>query len=148
MNPSDAPTPEAHQQAFTEVSFLLDIFATTVDELMGGATASVGRVAGRHMAHKLPIALEAQDLAAAAAALAAYGQLGVRPRAEPGTDLMSFDGCAVRQVCRARGREPGGDLCRLFHFYLDGVLDGLTGRPVRSTIVTAGEACQIRVATR
>lgn len=148
MSPITAPGAVEHRQAFIEVSFLLDILAATVDELMGGATASVGRAAGRHMARKLPIALEAQDLAAAAAALAAYGQIGVRPRMEPGSDLMALESCAVREVCRARGREPGGDLCRLFHFYLDGVLDGLTGRPVRSTVLSAGETCQLRVATR
>ena len=39
---------EDHQEAFSEVSFILDIFAATPSELMGGATASVGRIAGRH----------------------------------------------------------------------------------------------------
>lgn len=147
MNAS-APTPEEHRQAFTEVSFLLDIFATTVDDLMGGATASVGRVAGRHMARKLPLAIPEQTLRAAAEALAGYGELGVRPAAGAEDGLLTFEDCAVRRVCRARGREPGGDLCRLFHFYLDGVLDGLTGRPVRSAIESAGDRCAIRVATR
>lgn len=143
-----APTPEEHRQAFTEVSFLLDILASTVDDLMGGATVSVGRAAGRHMARKLPLSLPEPTLRAAAEALAAYGQLGVRPRLGPEGGVLAFDACAVRGVCRARGREPGGDLCRLFHCYLDGVLDGLTGRPVRSTIATAGDACTVRVETR
>ena len=51
------PTLDDHQKAFTEISFLLHIFAATVDELMGGATAPVGRIAGRRAARKLPLHL-------------------------------------------------------------------------------------------
>jgi hypothetical protein len=38
-------TMEDHQKAFTEVAFLIDIFTSTIDNIMGGATASVGRIA-------------------------------------------------------------------------------------------------------
>jgi hypothetical protein len=37
---------EDHAKAKTEISFLLEIFADTIVELMGGATAAVGRMAG------------------------------------------------------------------------------------------------------
>jgi hypothetical protein len=51
-------TEDDHRQAFTEVSFLLDIFASTIDDVMGGSTATVGRIAGRKMARKLPIYMQ------------------------------------------------------------------------------------------
>ena len=45
MNPETIMglTLEDHKAAFTEVAFLIDIFAATIDNIMGGATSSVGR---------------------------------------------------------------------------------------------------------
>lgn len=57
MNSAEEPTLTLadHQAAFVKVSFLLEIFAATVHDLMGGATDSVGRIAGREMAKKMPV---------------------------------------------------------------------------------------------
>ena len=139
-----------HTQALTEVSFLLDVFATTVDELMGGATASVGRIAGRHMARKLPVYLSEPALApaleAVAGNLASGFEIAYECR-ENGADLH-FGSCLVRTVCGQRGREIGGPLCRLFHAYLDGIVNDLICRPVKSQIAPGAESCHASLAVR
>jgi hypothetical protein len=51
MNSSDQNytldlTPQDYQKAYVEVAFLLDAFASTIDNIMGGNTTPVGRIAG------------------------------------------------------------------------------------------------------
>jgi hypothetical protein len=143
-------TLEDHQKAFTEISFLLDIFAATIDNLMGGATASVGRIAGRQMAKKLPFYFAHPGLNEVLEALAAHFQGGVKISftCNRGGADVGFGQCAIREVCKNREIQPGNVLCKLFHFYFDGVVNELCSRPVKSTIQSAGEVCQTRMEVR
>ena len=148
--PELAMTLDDHRAAFTEVSFLLDIFARTVSQLMGGATASVGRIAGRHFARKLPVTLVDPTLAQVVQALADDVRKGVDMSFSVngnGVDL-TIARCAMRQVCRSRGQEPGGEVCHLYHMFIDGVVNELYSRPAKSTITCAGETCQARMEVR
>jgi hypothetical protein len=134
-------SPQDYDAAFTEVAFLLDAFAAAIDNIMGGVTAPVGRIAGRDTANKLPVHLPDPTLESVVQLLGDRMQAGFRFTLEQGK--LSFDKCVVREVCRLRGIETGGPLCRLFHAYLDGVMDGLLHRPVKSATVSTGEICQI-----
>jgi hypothetical protein len=139
-----------HTKAFTEVSFLLDIFARTVADLMGGATASVGRIAGRQFARKMPVYLDSPSLSQVLDAFSAQVQKGFEIRhvaSGTGVDL-TFDRCAMRDVCRSRGAEPGGEVCRLFHMFVDGVVNELYARPTKSTITSTGDRCVARMEVR
>ena len=140
----------AHQAAFVEVSFLLEIFAATVHDLMGGATDSVGRIAGREMAKKMPVYIPnptlEEVLGQVAERMKKGFQIGFKVD-DAGADL-TFGRCALQEVCRVRNLEPGGPLCCLFHFYLDGVVNELVYRPVKSRIVSTGEQCQVRMEMR
>lgn len=146
-----AVTIEDHRRAFTEVSFLLDAFAVTLIDIMGGATVSVGRSAGRQMARKLPDHLPEPTLESVLDVLANRLSKGfdmTYERGEDGEMLVLFERCAIRQVCEARGKPVGGDLCRLFRNYLDGVVCELLARPVRSTVVSCGDSCRVRMETK
>ena len=136
-------TAEDHDRAFIEVSFLLDIFAVTIDDLMGGATASVGRIAGRHMARKLPVYLPTPTLEEVLQALADNLRKGfeISFHCQGETAEVQFGRCAIRQVCAARALAPGGPLCRLFHYYADGMVNELLYRPVKSSVTTIAEKC-------
>ena len=138
-------SPEDYQMAFTEVAFLMDAFAGAIDNIMGGVTAPVGRIAGRDTAKKLPVHLSEPTLEVVAKLLRDRMQAGFDFTLEKGE--LSFGKCVVRDVCALRGLETGGALCRLFHAYLDGVMDGLLCRPVKSSIVTTGAGCQIQLET-
>jgi tetrahydromethanopterin S-methyltransferase subunit G len=137
--------PEDYQAAFTEVAFLLNAFARAIDNIMGGVTAPVGRIAGRDTAKKLPGQLADPTLEGVAKLLGERMQAGFDFTLQEGT--LSFGNCVVRDVCKLRGFETGGALCTLFHAYLDGVMDGLLHRPVKSSVVSRGDTCQIQLET-
>lgn len=143
-------TLDDHVNAATEVAFLLDIFAATVDNVMGGATASVGRIAGREMARKLPVHLATPTLDEVVAILNSRMEAGYRFRLEgDGTErTLLFDHCVLREVCAKRGLTMGTALCRLFHAYLDGILNELICRPVKSEVVSCGDQCRLTLRTQ
>lgn len=144
-------TPEDHQMAFTEVAFLVESFANTIDNIMGGATAPVGRIAGRAMARKLPLALEEPSLASVLDILAQRMQAGFQISATADGDAaaeVTFNRCALREVCGLRGMETGSAVCRLFHSYFDGIVNELLHRPVKSEILEAGPVCRIRTCSQ
>jgi hypothetical protein len=141
-------TLDDHRRAFTEISFLLDAFAAALSDIMGGATVSVGRSAGRQMARKLPDYLPEPTLEAVLDIIAGHLRKGFEmtyTHEEDGETSVRFERCAIRQVCRAREKPVGGDLCRIFHNYLDGVVCELLARPTRSTVVSCSESCRIRL---
>ncbi len=143
-------TLEEHGEAMTEVCFLLDAFASTIHGLMGGATAPVGRIAGRHMARKLPVYLPEPTLETVLECVAGQFRSGyeMSPRClERGAEIV-FGRCTMREVCRERSLQPGGDLCRLFHYYLDGIVNELLERPVKSELATTGDSCRIDIQVR
>jgi hypothetical protein len=147
MNCMDGPelTSQDYQDALTEVSFLLDILASTVDDLMGGATVSVGRVAGRHQARRLPIYVEAPNVDSVVTALNELEKLGAEFRVATDNEVLEFGHCAIRAVCNNRKLELGGNLCRLYHYYLDGVINEFLLRPTRSHLLSTGSACRVRL---
>lgn len=141
---------EDHHKAFGEVAFLMDIFTATIDNIMGGATAPVGRFAGREMAKKLPITLDNPSLedAVGVVAVRMSAGFGVTLEGTDGNRELVFDRCALREVCTLRGIQAGGALCRLFHAYFDGILNELICRPVKSELVATGDSCRATVSTQ
>lgn len=133
-----------HQAAFTEVAFLIDIFAATIDNIMGGATSSVGRMAGRDTARKYPVYLENPALEEAVAVVSHRMNAGFGITLEQDGDEKNlvFDRCIIRDICEKRNLELGQALCRLFHSYVDGVIDELLNRPVKSDITQCGKTCR------
>jgi hypothetical protein len=148
--PTPALSVDDHRRALIEVSFLLNIFATTVHAMMGGATAPVGRVAGRQAAEKLPVHLPEPTADAVLAAVQAHmrAAFDIDGRVEGSRVELAFGRCAIREACRAQGREAGGDLCRLFHFYLDGFFNGLLQRPTKSTVEPGADRCRTTIEIR
>ncbi len=143
-------TLQDHKDAFTEVSFLIDIFASTVTEMMGGATASVGRAAGREMARKLPLYLTEHDLEIVLGELSKQLEKGFSFEFNCSDDgaTIDFNKCAIREVCTRRQKELGSGICDLFHFYFDGIVNELTGRPTKSKLLETGDLCRTQMEVR
>lgn len=139
-------TEEDYEKAFVEVAFLLDAFATTIDTIMGGNTAPVGRIAGRDTARKLPVDLPNPTLENVLDLLAAKMGAGFDFSLADGSLL--FKKCIIRDLCETRHVPTGGAICRLFHAYFDGIVNGLLCRPVKSAIVAAGAECQTQIAVQ
>lgn len=144
------PTVAEHQAAFGEVAFLLDMFARTIDDLMGGATVTVGRTAGREAGKKLPVYVPNPTLDSVLPCVADQLKRGwdIHFERTPGGAAIQFERCAIRAACESRGQQPGGALCALFHSYFDGIVNELTFRPTRSTIESAGPSCRVLLQTR
>lgn len=139
-------SPEDYQKATIEVAFLLDAFASTIDNIMGGNTAPVGRIAGRDTANKLPINLSDPTLQDIVAVLREQMHAGFDFTLDG--DTMLFKSCIIREMCKVRKIETGGALCSLFHSYFDGIINGLLCRPVKSAISSTGEECQLQIAVQ
>lgn len=151
MNTTDSKyvldlSPEDYQKAKTEVAFLLDAFASTIDNIMGGNTAPVGRIAGRDTASKLPVHLEDPTLQDIIATLREQMKAGFDFSLD--SDGLLFKSCIIREMCAVRKIETGGALCHLFHSYFDGIINGLLCRPVKSTFVSVGEECLLQTAVQ
>jgi len=150
-------TIEDHRAAFTEVAFLIDIFTSTIDNIMGGATSSVGRMAGRDTAKKYPLFLNNPSIEEAVAVLAGRMNAGFGISFDPlsienentetnnNCAIVVFDRCILRDICQQRGIEMGQAMCRLFHSYFDGVINELINRPVKSEITECGKTCRATV---
>lgn len=143
-------TLEDHQAALTEVAFLMDIFTATIDNIMGGATSSVGRMAGRDTAKKYPVFLENPSLKEAVAVVAERMKAGFGISLEEGEDgnTIVFHRCILRDICKLRGIEMGQAMCRLFHYYFDGIVNELVSRPVKSEITKCGKTCLVIIRTQ
>jgi hypothetical protein len=151
MNTTDSSyvldlSPEDYQKATVEVAFLLDAFASTIDNIMGGNTAPVGRIAGRDTASKLPLSLTDPALQDVIAALSKQMHAGFDFTLDG--DGLQFKSCIIREMCVLRKIKTGGALCRLFHSYFDGIVNGLLFRPVKSTIISVGDECQLQTAVQ
>jgi hypothetical protein len=146
----DEITLEDHKNGFNEVAFLLDIFCSTIDNIMGGATAPVGRIAGREMAKKMPVHLENPSINEAVSLLADRMKNGFEFSFDDSAEQkqLNFGMCALRQACSLREVQPGGAMCRLFHSYFDGILNELVSRPVKSEIIACGNLCSVTLRTQ
>ncbi len=141
-------TLEDHAKAKTEISFLLEIFADTIVELMGGATATVGRLAGCHMAEKLPVYLPHPTLDNVLAAVTEHLSSGydIEVRRDEEGASLTFGRCAIRDILTERKIPVGGDLCKVFHYTVAGMVNQLLGKGAKGSIVTpGGDRCLTRV---
>lgn len=143
-------TVEDHNNGFNEVAFLLDIFTSTIDTIMGGATAPVGRIAGREMARKLPVHMNNPSIDEAVTLLSERMNKGFDFSLERSGEetTLRFGDCVLRDACSRRKIPVGGAMCRLFHSYFDGILNELVSRPVKSEIVASGACCSLLVRTQ
>ncbi len=134
-------TPEDYETAISELSFLLDILVRTIGDLVGAGGAGVGRMAGKHMAKKLPIYLVEPSLDDVLDALKQQMKGGFELSASiaDGEAQVSFGRCAIREVCARRNQNPGGEVCELFHHYFSGMVGELLGARVRGSILSAEE---------
>jgi hypothetical protein len=144
-------THEDHEHAMMEIAFLLEAFASTIDNVMGGATGPVGRVAGRDMAKKLPVDLGEPSLTETLAVLEERMKAGFHLTVTSATGNeaeTTIRTCFVRELCARSGKAPGGAACKLYHAYFDGIVNQLMHRPVKSELLEIGTQCRIRTVTQ
>ncbi|WP_136808074.1 hypothetical protein [Desulfosediminicola flagellatus] len=137
-------TPEDYDKAFTEVSFLLDMFVETIVTFVGKSTPSLAVAAGRKMANNMPIHLTDSSTADALnefIRVFRIQQMEIDAHLEGKEAVITINHCPIRSVCLKRGMEMDGQACQMFHYYIAGILAELTGSPARPKTVETGEQC-------
>ena len=131
-----------HEDAFTEVGFLLQMLASTVEDVIGNP-APLGISAGRAMANKLPFKLRNPKLDQALEALAKtlHGGMALTWKMREGGAEIEVGPCAVRELCKRQNEPVGSKVCRLFHHYISGVTSQLYGKQARIIEKEVGETC-------
>lgn len=140
-----------HEAALTEVSFLLGILVSAMGDVVGRSGPALGTHAGRQMARKMPVHLVEPTLGDALAAIAPRlsGGFAIEAAPDAAGAEVGLTRCAIREVCAKRNIPVGGDLCKVFHYYLAGMAAELCGgRPVRAGTATVGDRCSFRLDAR
>ena len=137
-------TLEDYDKAFTEVSFLLDMFIETFVAFVGKSTPSLAVAAGRKMAANLPVHLVDTSVDGALAEFVRVfrlQQMEFEAHLAGPKAMLSLHQCPIGAVCANRKMELGGQACQMFHYYIAGIMAELTGRPARPTTHETGEIC-------
>lgn len=142
-------TSEDYDRAFTEVSFLLDIFIETIVTFVGKSTPALAVAAGRKMAANLPVHLEEDSVEAVLKEVVRVfriQQMEIEGAVEGPGVVFDLTDCPIGSVCRNRGLELGGEACQMFHYYFSGIMAELVGRPARPKTLAVGEECCFSIA--
>ena len=133
-----------YDAAFTEVSFLFEVLASTVKDVIGNS-APLGVSAGRSMARKIPVNLKQPSVNQVLDVMTRHFQNGFEftsKTSEEGGEL-NVGACMIRDICRNQNTELGGEMCKIFHAYLSGMTAQLSGRQARVTHTAAGDTCAL-----
>lgn len=142
---------EDHQKAFTEMSFLLDIFVSAIGDVVSKSGPALGIAAGRHMGKKLPVHIAGPTMEKALQAIVGHLASGfaIDVKCNGSGAEVGIGRCAIRDVCAKRSLKVGGDLCKMFHSYLAGMTTELMGgQAVKAGEAGVGERCAFRLETR
>ncbi|MGL1930441.1 MAG: hypothetical protein OCC45_01630 [Desulfotalea sp.] len=140
---------EDYDKAFTEVSFLLDMFVETIEAFVGKSTPSLAVAAGRKMAANMPIHLPDTSPEKALdefIRVFKIQQMEIEGEFNGPDAVININHCPIAAVCTNRELEIGGPICSMFHYYVAGVMAELAGCPARpKTISTSVDACQFKL---
>ena len=140
---------EDYDSAFTEVSFLLDMFVDTIGVFVGKSTPSLAVAAGRKMAANMPVCMSEKSPAEALRELTRIFQIqrmDIKGDFVDGKARITLQECPIGSVCKNRRMELGSSVCQMFHYYLAGILAELSGLAVRPQTGTVGDTCVFSLA--
>ena len=138
-----------YDMAFTEVSFLLDMFVETIVTFVGKSTPSLAVAAGRRMADNMPVHMTEKTPEIALQELVRIfriQQMEIDGRFNGPEAEITISHCPISSVCRQRNMELDGQACQMFHYYVAGILAELAGCPARPKTIATGESCTFNMA--
>ena len=138
-----------YDMAFTEVSFLLDMFVETIVTFVGKSTPSLAVAAGRRMADNMPVHMTEKTPEVALQELIRIfriQQMEIDGRFNGPEAEITISHCPIRSVCLQRNMEIDGQACQMFHYYIAGILAELAGCPARPKTISTGESCTFNMA--
>ena len=142
-------TSEDYDRAFTEISFLLDMFVDTIEVFVGKSTPALAVAAGRKMANNMPIHLQEATPENALGEFVRFfriQQMEIDGHFDNGEAVISINHCPIRSVCLQRNMDLDSQTCQMFHYYVAGIMAELAGCPARPKTVETGEKCTFKLA--
>jgi len=139
-------TLEDHQKAKVEVAFLLNILSQTIPYVVGKASGVVGLRAGQEAARKMPLFFESPDISSVMEGIQHFLEGGFDITSEIADEdiELTVGRCALREVCEIENLPLNGDLCKLFHDYMNGMITELAKRKFKMDILKTGDTCVIK----
>ncbi|MBN2194407.1 MAG: 4Fe-4S dicluster domain-containing protein [Polyangiaceae bacterium] len=141
------------EEALRDVSVRLAALGDSVVETMGRGQRAVGRRSGKLAAEHLPDLYEGFDLGDVLRRMQRRfaGSFPFTAVVASGGDSIAidFERCALEDVARAQGQEPGrAVLCVLFHEYWAGLLSEFGGKNYAVEAADSGRVCSLRLSVR
>jgi len=150
---TSALSAEDIQEALQDVAVRLNALGDSVTETMGRGNKVVGRRAGKLSAAHLPEMYEGRDLHEVLERLryrfAGSFSFHSEATSADGRIGIHFDSCALANVVKKRGQEPGrAVLCMLFHEFWAGLLSEFTHQQYALEAPHGGPVCSLRLKPR
>lgn len=138
-------TMDDYRKAKVETAFLLNMLSHTIGDVVGKASANVGAMAGREAARKMPLFFETSDEVSVLNALQKNlsGGFDIEYDIRDGEIKLTIGRCVLRDMCEVEDIAPGGELCKLFHSYMNGMLLEFMKKNYKVTINSTGASCSI-----
>jgi NAD-dependent dihydropyrimidine dehydrogenase PreA subunit len=147
--PKAAGDKESEKRAMDDLGVRLLAVAAVFRQTLGGSLPAVGTMAGRTLATQLPryqVPKTFQDVLDLA--VAQFSPTWELKPAMEGDENLTVDvgECYIRELCKAKGLELGGDLCVLFYNYLAGYIGRMSDSRLKLVESAPGDkACRYRV---
>jgi hypothetical protein len=138
-----------YEKASNDLGVRLLSISKTLRKVAGGSLGAVGTTAGRIAAGHLPRMFEEEKIGFEAI---------LKDLQEKWKDsfkfdytmadnaaTLSFDHCPVYTILTQQGEKVGGDLCSLFHSYIQGILVEVVQERFQIKAETMGEKCVIKI---
>ncbi len=147
--PKAAGDAESSKRAMEDLGVRLLAVAAVFRQTLGGSLPAVGTMAGRTLATQLPryqvpgTFRDVLDLA-----VAQFGPTWALKPSMDGEENLTIDvgDCYIRELCKEKGIELGGDLCVLFYNYLAGYIGRMSDSRLRLVDSAPGDkACRYKV---
>ena len=138
-----------YEKAYKDLGVRLLSIAKTLRKVAGGSLGAVGTTAGRIAAGHLPRMFEDEkigfedilkDLQEKWKDSFKFDYVMVGDSA-----TLSFEHCPVYTMLMHHGEKVGGDLCSLFHAYLQGILVEVVQDKFQVKVEKMGEKCVLKI---
>jgi len=138
-----------YEKASRDLGVRLLSISKTLRKVAGGSLGAVGTTAGRIAASHLPRMFEDEKIGFEDILKDLQGKWKDSFKFDyvmaDNSATLTFDHCPVYSILTSHGEKVGGDLCSLFHAYIQGILVEVVQDKFQMKVETMGEKCVLKV---
>ncbi|HPZ07266.1 MAG TPA: hypothetical protein PL110_04080 [Candidatus Eremiobacteraeota bacterium] len=142
-------TEKDYELASKDLGVRMLSISKTLRKVSGGSLGAIGTTAGRIAASHLPRMFEDEKITFEEIIKDLQGKWKDSFKFDyvfaDSTTTLTFDHCPIYTILSQQGEKVGGDLCTLFHSYLQGILVEVVGERFQLKTESMGEKCVLKV---